>query len=104
MKLWDRWYARFGFALAMAIISLLFHFAITFLAGPGFPAYITFYPSVMLVALMAGLWPGILTTLVSALMVDYWISPPVGSLFKYDSTVDLVGELFFCGMGLFMCV
>ncbi len=58
----------------------------------------------MLVALMAGFWPGILTTLVSALMVDYWISPPVGSLFKYDSSVDLVGELFFCGMGLFLCV
>ncbi|MGB7569495.1 MAG: ATP-binding protein [Chitinivibrionales bacterium] len=104
MKLWDRWQVRFGFALAMAIMSLLVHFAITFLAGPGFPAYITFYPSVMLVALMAGFWPGILATLVSALMVDYWISPPVGSLFKYDSSVDLVGELFFCGMGLFLCV
>lgn len=103
MKFLGRWYVRFGFAVAMAAAGLLLRFAITRFVGQGFPTYITFYPVVMLVALWAGFWPGVVATVLSALLVDYWILPPIGNIFLYQTFVELVGQLFFVGMGLFMC-
>jgi signal transduction histidine kinase len=101
MKIWDRWQVRFSIAPAAAGMGLLLRIAVTQWVGSGFPTYITFYPVVILAALFGGFWPGILATLMSALMVDYWILPPEG-MFKYTSAVDLVGQLFFIGMGALM--
>jgi len=69
--------------------------------GPGLPTYITFYPAVMVVALLAGFVPGALTTVLVCFLTAYWILPPVGQ-FTIDSPVDRLGLLVFAGMGLFM--
>ena len=71
--------------------------------GPGLPPYITFYPAVMVVALLAGFGPGLLATVLTGLTVDYWILPPVGQL-AIASPVDRLGMVVFGGMGLFMSV
>jgi PAS domain S-box-containing protein len=71
--------------------------------APGLPTYITFYPCVMLAALIGGWGPGISATLAIAAVADYWLLMPPG-LFKIDSMSDLVGLLFFCGVGIFMSV
>ena len=97
-----RWWARYGFALVMVAVGLLLRLVITRWMGPGLPTYITFYPAVMLVALKSGFGPGFVATLAAALAADYWIIPPVGSLFTYDSAIDAVGQVFFIGMGVFM--
>lgn len=69
--------------------------------GPGLPTYITFYPAVMVVALLAGFVPGALTTVLVCFLTAYWILPPSGQ-FTVDSPVDRLGLLVFAGMGLFM--
>jgi len=69
--------------------------------GPGLATYITFYPAVMVVALLAGFVPGALTTALVCFLTAYWILPPVGQ-FIVDSPVDRLGLLIFLSMGLFM--
>jgi len=63
--------------------------------------FIFFYPVVMFVALLAGLWPGLLATLVSALLADYWIIPPTWS-FGIANTSDVIALSFFAGTGVLM--
>ena len=77
--------------------------ALTAWVGPGLPTYITFYPAVMVVALLAGFGPGLLATALTRLLVGYWILPPVGQ-FGIASPVDRLGLVIFTGMGLFMSV
>jgi PAS domain S-box-containing protein len=69
--------------------------------GMGLPPYITFYPAVMAVALLAGFGPGVLATLLTGLVVLYWLLPPIGQ-FAVTSTIDRLGLVIFIGMGLFM--
>jgi len=81
-----------GFALRVALTAW---------TGPGLPVYITFYPAVMLAALLGGFEPGLLATALTGIVVGYWILPPIGQ-FAIDSPVDRVGLALFAGMGLFM--
>ena len=68
--------------------------------GPGLPTYVTFYPAIMVVALLAGFGPGLLATALTVLVTAYWILPPEG--FAVASPVDRVGLVLFAGMGVFM--
>ena len=92
---------RYGFAVGLAAVAFLLRRLLTTYVGPGLPTYITFYPAVMVVATVAGFWPGVLATVVAALVVDYWILPPTGS-FGIENFTDAVGLMFFFGMGVFM--
>jgi PAS domain S-box-containing protein len=95
------WPVRYGFALISVIFGALLRLVLTNIVGPGLPTYITFYPSVMLAALFAGIGPGLIATLVSALIVDFWLLPP-SMIFVYQNPVDLVGQVLFVLMGIFM--
>ena len=101
-----RWLTRLGYyglALVLVAMGVMVRAGLTRLVGPGLPTYITFYPCVMLAALIGGWGPGILAALATAAVADYWLLLPSG-LFKIDSIVDLAGLAFFCGMGAFMSV
>jgi hypothetical protein len=65
----NRWLIRYGGALLVVVVAFLSRQALVAHLGAEFPAYITFYPAVMLVAIWAGLRPGVLATLLSALLV-----------------------------------
>jgi len=91
----------YGLAVSMIAAAFLVRQMLTAFGGPGLPTYITFYPAVMLVAIIAGLWPGLVATALAALVVDYWILPPQES-FRIERFSDAVGLLFFVGMGVFM--
>ena len=84
-------------------VALGLRLALTAWFGPGLPTYITFYPAVMVVALLAGFGPGLLATALAGLRRAYWILPPVGQ-FAIASPVDRLGLVIFTGMGLFMSV
>jgi PAS domain S-box-containing protein len=99
---WGKWLGRYGAAVAAAVAGLLIRWALEACVGPGLPAYLTFYPAVMAVALLGGLGPGMVTTAAAALLVDYWVIPPRG--FSIEKPADLVGIVFFMGMCLFMCL
>jgi PAS domain S-box-containing protein len=96
-----RWVLRYGLAFVAAAAGFGLRVALTAWTGPGLPTYITFYPAVMVTALLAGFGPGLLATALTGLTTAYWILPPVGQL-AIASPVDRVGLVLFTGMGLFM--
>ena len=65
------------------------------------PLFITFYPAVLLAATVAGGWPGVLATVLSALVADYWFIPPFG--FGAETSADLVAVAIFLGCNLSLC-
>ncbi len=91
---------RYGLAVSSVAAAFLLRLVLTEFAGPGLPTYVTFYPAVMFVAILAGFWPGIVAPAIAALGTDYWILPPPG--FGIESFTDLVGLAFFSGMGVLM--
>jgi PAS domain S-box-containing protein len=100
---WLRRLGYYGLALALVALGVIVRVALTRLVGHGLPTYITFYPLVMLAALLGGWGPGLLAILATAAVADYWLLLPAG-LFKIESPVDLVGLAFFCVMGMFVSV
>ena len=94
------WAWRYGSAVVAVVVGLELRVAVTAGVGPGLPAFITFYPAVMVVAMLAGFGPGLLATALSALVAAYWILPPDG--FAVESPVGRVGLVLFSSMGLFM--
>ena len=97
------WYLRYGLSILAVVAGYFLRLALTQWVGPDLPTYITFYPFVMLAALVGGIGPGILATVMAALLVDYWVLAPIGA-FHITTFADAVGLAFFTSMGLFMSV
>jgi PAS domain S-box-containing protein len=58
------------------------------------PPYHTFYAFVLLMALLGGIWAGLLTTGLSALVAVYWVIPSNGQFFD-----DAISSVIFCTTG-----
>ena len=97
MSVWQRPLIRYAFAVGTVAAGFLLREALTAWVGPGLPNFVTFYPAVMAAALFGGLGPGLVATLLAALVVDYRILEPVGSL-TISSWRDAVG------LGVFSCM
>src|SRR5208283_4290963 len=69
--------------------------------GPGLPLYILAYPCVVAAAMVGGLGPGVVATVLSGMLVEYWLLEPIGQ-FAVASPVDRLGLVIFFGMGLFL--
>lgn len=67
---------RYSQAMVFVAASYLLRVSIEKMVGPGLPPFITFYPSIMIATLVAGLGPGLLTIAVSGVLVDYLILTP----------------------------
>jgi len=81
------------YLFAVAAVALLLRLVIVRQVGE-IPTYVTFYPVVFTVALLAGLGPGLLATALSGLAAMYWAIPPVGS-FRIIRVADAVGLSIF---------
>jgi PAS domain S-box-containing protein len=90
--------ARLLAAAIAVVLALLLRVALE-RRGIALPTYITFYPAVILAALLGGMWAGLLATAISALLVDYLLLPPIGQ-FAIHSTSDIVGMAIFCISGV----
>jgi PAS domain S-box-containing protein len=66
-------------------------------------AYILFYPAVMLAALIGGIGPGLLATVLSALSADYFFLQPRTSLL-IANPADVLALAIFCFNGVFLTV
>ena len=99
-SIWQRRVLRYGLAFMAVAVGFGLRAALTAWIGPGLPTYITFYPAVMVAALLAGFGPGMLATALTVLSVAYWVLPPEG--FAIASPVEHLGLVLFAGMGLFM--
>ncbi len=91
---------RYGSALAAVVVALLVFKTLSWAVGAELPTYITFYPAVMLVAMFAGFWPGIIATGAAVLVTSYWILPPIG--FAVSRPVDSLGICLFSCTGLLL--
>jgi hypothetical protein len=67
--------ASYGLAVVAVAAGFGLRQALTAWGGSGLPTYITFYPVVMVVALLAGFGPGLLATVLAGLTAAYWILP-----------------------------
>ncbi|MDD4888610.1 MAG: ATP-binding protein [Phycisphaerae bacterium] len=92
---------RYALAVAVVVLAALLRQGIDTWTGGTLPTYITFYPAVMLVAILAGVGPGLLATLFSALWVAYWVIEPRDS-FAIPHLVDQIGMALFSLVGIFM--
>jgi len=94
--------SRYGIAVGSVLLAFLVNRGICQSVHGEIPSFITFYPAVMLVALLLGPGPGLAATLLSALVVDCWIFSPAG---QFGTTLrDLVSVGLFTAMGGLMCV
>ncbi len=98
-RFFERRPAGYGLALVASAGALLLRLALVDAFGE-LPHYITFYPAVMLAAVLAGFGPGLLATMATALAADYWVIQPSG--FGIVHMADAVGLLLYVGMGVAM--
>jgi PAS domain S-box-containing protein len=79
-------------------LAFLLREAMSLWVGPEFPEYLVFYPTVMIVALLAGIWPALCAIATAAAMIaGYWVLPWHGSL-----PAPRISN--FVGLGLFVVV
>ena len=97
----ERPLVRYAMAVGATAASFLLRYMIIRQFGVTLPPYITFFPAIMLVAVFAGLWPGVLATGLTALGVDYLILPPTGR-FAIENQSDAVALGIFTLMSIFM--
>jgi len=74
----------FKYLTAAIAVSIAFGLRFWFLGGIG-PAipYLTFFPAVMLAAVVGGIGPGCLAICLSALLVVHFFIEPVGTYYLY---------------------
>ncbi len=94
---------RYGVAAGFVAAGFLLRLGLTAWVGPGLPTYITFYPAVMVAALLGGLGPGLLATALAALVAAHWIVFPSWDL-PANNLRDAVGLGLFSLLGTFMSV
>jgi PAS domain S-box-containing protein len=97
----DKPLARYALAVVVVAASFLLRWVLVQGFGLAMPTFITFYPGVMLAAVLGGLWSGVLATVLVVVATDYFILPPFGNL-AIASISDAVALLLFAAMGVFM--
>ena len=100
----SRWVLRYGLAVGAVAAGWGLRLAVTAWFGPGLPTYITFYPAVMVVALLAGFGPGLVATGIGGGLSRSTGFCRRSASFAIASPVDRLGLVIFAGMGLFMSV
>ena len=85
-------------AIVVVLLAFFLHQALAH-GSPGFQPYVTFYPAIVLVALLGDFWAVLLATALSALLADYFILLPIGRLTIGDPA-DVIGFALFCVSGI----
>ena len=93
---------RYLFALVLVAIAIPLRQWLVSSYGP-IPTFITFFPAVVLVAIIGGGGPGIIASLLSVLAADYWFIPPYGS-FAINSPNDAIALGIFGSTSMFLSV
>ena len=83
--------AAYGLALAMVALAVFMRWLVGEYTGVQIP-FITFYPAIIIVALVGGLWPGVLATVLSCVAAWYLFIP---SLFAWPGHREIVELLLF---------
>jgi PAS domain S-box-containing protein len=85
--------SAYGVALMATAVTLALRWLLWPVLGDSIP-FMGFFPAVIIAAYFGGLWPGLLTTLLSTVAADYFILQPRFS-FRFAHGVDFVGLVLF---------
>ena len=97
-RVWDpSTLARYGMAVAAAAAAASLRLALDPVWGVKLPL-IVFFPAVAVSAWFGGFWPGLLTTVLSAAVAEYFWMPPFRS-FALSEWSDVLGLLVFVAVG-----
>ena len=94
-------YIRFSVAVVAVLAAVLLRRALELCIGASLPPFVTFYPVVIVVALLSGLWPGLLATVLATLVSAHWTFPLRGN-FASGLSDAVALALYFIG-GVFIC-
>ena len=97
----DRPAVRAGLAVVIVAAAFLPRQIFMVRFGIELQPFITFYPAVMIAAMLCGFRAGLLATALSAFLVDYWMFPPIGRLAITNASQAISLAIFIC-MGVFM--
>jgi PAS domain S-box-containing protein len=79
-------------------VALLLRETMVSSLGPDFPEYLVFYPTIMTVALLAGLWPALISIVIAAVTIfSFWLVPGRAPLLH-------IGPSNYVGLALFVVV
>ena len=92
---------RYALAALAIIAGHAMRIGIEAWVGPGLPTFITYYPAVMIAALLGGIGPGLTAIAVTLLIASIFLMPPIGSP-EVDLPVDRVALVLYFLMGLLM--
>lgn len=95
--------AAYGFALAMVACAVFGRWLVGEYTGAQIP-FITFYPAIILAALIGGLWPGILATVLSSAAAWYLFIPSRFSWPGQREIVELSLFIFISGLDVAIAV
>lgn len=98
---WGSFALRYGFAVVGVAIGTALRLWLMRLFGP-IPLFITLYPSVLLVAIIAGTGPGIVASLLAAVAARYFYMQPVGLGWVAPNDILALG-IFTCA-NLLICI
>ena len=98
---WQRIAWQYLFSVSVVVVASLLRVWLLKL-GP-MPLFLTYYPAVLLVAVVSGGGPGIVTTTISGLVTLYYFIPPYGNL-SSESPIDVVALAIFLGTNLALCM
>jgi PAS domain S-box-containing protein len=93
--------ARYAFAAAGAFLSFMLR--IWLLRFGPMPHFVTFYPAVLLIALVAGGGPGVAAAILCGLASLYYVLPPYGR-WAIQTPADVLALIVFLGTTLSLCV
>ena len=103
---WVKLHTRIGryvFAVLAVAAATVLRFGLQQLLGPFHPTFILFYPTVVIVAMMAGFGPGILASALGAVSGGYFFLEPRFS-FTVRTPEDVVGPALFAFIGVFLTI
>jgi len=86
----------------VVVVLLIRHALVRFL-GVELPPFITFYLTILVVAMVAGLWPGLLATVLASFFTHYWILREHGH-FADAGGSDAIAQAIFFATGVFVSV
>jgi PAS domain S-box-containing protein len=93
---------RYAFAVMVVALATVLRWWLDRYFGTNMATFLTWYPAVLLVASIAGGGPGVLATILSAIVADYWFIQPHG--FGVAHPADAVALGIFVGTGIFLSI
>jgi len=94
---------QYGAAVGTVAATFALRLALSLAVGSGLPPFILFYPAVMIVAVAAGMGPGLAATGMASVVTAFLVLPSQGHP-EGAAAADALGLALFVCMGVFMSI